>query len=241
MITVENLLKDFGQGPILKDINLTLNEGEVTVIMGPSGSGKSTLLRCLNYLEVPTEGQVMFEDITLIETPAILQAVRQEVAMVFQSFYLFNHMTALENCSLAPRKVLGLSKEVAAQRAEDALVEVGLKDFLHRLPKTLSGGQKQRVAIARALAMNPKVILFDEPTSALDPENVQEVLQTIAALAAKKMTLIVVTHEMGFAKKVADRVIFMDEGNVVEDAKAHSFFIAPKTERARSFIKNLSY
>jgi polar amino acid transport system ATP-binding protein len=241
MITVENVLKDFGQGPILKDVSLTFKEGEVTVIMGPSGSGKSTLLRCLNFLEVPTQGQVMFEDITLIETPTILQSVRQEVAMVFQSFYLFNHMTALENCALAPRKVLGLSKEAAMKRAEEALVEVGLKDFFHRLPKTLSGGQKQRVAIARALAMQPKVILFDEPTSALDPENVQEVLQTIAALAAKKMTLIVVTHEMGFAKKVADRVIFMDEGNVVEDEKAQAFFIAPKTERARNFIKNLSY
>ena len=241
MITVENLMKDFGQGPILNDVNLTFNEGEVTVIMGPSGSGKSTLLRCLNYLEVPTLGQVTYHDITLIETPDILQQVRKEVAMVFQSFYLFNHMTALENCMLAPRKVLGLSKEDAEKKAVDALTEVGLKDFIHRLPKTLSGGQKQRVAIARALAMEPNVILFDEPTSALDPENVQEVLQTIAALAKKKMTMIVVTHEMGFAKKVADRVIFMDEGQVVEDENAKTFFIAPKTERARNFIKNLSF
>ena len=241
MITVENIMKDFGQGPILIDVNLTFQEGEVTVIMGPSGSGKSTLLRCLNYLEVPTEGEVHYQDITLIETPDILQAVRKDVAMVFQSFYLFNHMTALENCMLAPRKVLGLSKEDAEKRAVDALVEVGLKDFMHRLPKTLSGGQKQRVAIARALAMEPKVILFDEPTSALDPENVQEVLETIAALAKKKLTMIVVTHEMGFAKKVADRVIFMDEGQVVEDEKAKTFFLAPKTERARNFIKNLSF
>lgn len=241
MITVENLQKDFGQGPVLNDVSLTFHEGEVTVIMGPSGSGKSTLLRCLNYLEVPTLGHVFYQDITLIETPDILQAVRKDVAMVFQSFYLFNHMTALENCMLAPRKVLGISKEDAEKRAIEALSEVGLKDFIHRLPKTLSGGQKQRVAIARALAMEPKVILFDEPTSALDPENVQEVLETIAALAKKKLTMIVVTHEMGFAKKVADRVIFMDKGQVVEDAKAKTFFLAPKTERARNFIKNLSF
>jgi len=241
MISVHQLMKDFGQGPVLNEVNLTFNEGEVTVIMGPSGSGKSTLLRCLNFLEVPTQGEVIYQDLTLIETPDILEAVRKDVAMVFQSFYLFNHMTALENCMLAPKKVLKVTQETALEKATQALSEVGLKDFIHRLPRTLSGGQKQRVAIARALAMNPKVILFDEPTSALDPENVQEVLQTIAALAQKKMTLIVVTHEMGFAKKVADRVIFMDQGQVVEDAVATEFFKAPKTERARSFIRNLSY
>ena len=241
MITVNNLSKDFGQGNILNNVSLTFLEGEVTVIMGPSGSGKSTLLRCLNYLEVPSTGTVTFENTLLMETPSVLQAVRQDVAMVFQSFYLFNHMTALENCTLAPIKVLGLSKEDAIKRAETSLKEVGLDEFMHRLPKTLSGGQKQRVAIARALSMRPKVILFDEPTSALDPENVQEVLQTIAALAKKKMTLIVVTHEMGFAKKVADRVIFMDQGEVVEDQSATAFFKAPKTARAQSFIQNLSY
>lgn len=239
MIKTKNLYKDYGDGAVLKDINLTFNDHEITVIMGPSGSGKSTLLRCLNYLEVPSQGEVRVGDILLKEEPNILSEVRKNVSMVFQSFHLFNHYTALKNCMIAPMKVLKLSEETARVNAQNALTEVGLSAFINRKPSQLSGGQKQRVAIARSLAMHPDVILFDEPTSALDPENVQEVLQTMASLARKKMTMIIVTHEMQFAKKIADRVIFMENGEVIEDQPARTFFDDPRSEKAKNFIAHL--
>lgn len=239
MIQVSNLAKDFGDGNVLDDINLTFSDQEITVIMGPSGSGKSTLLRTLNFLEVPTQGTVQINDTVLKEDPKVLEAIRQRVAMVFQSFYLFDHLSALKNCALAPKKVLGLSDEAATQRARDGLKEVGMSAFESRKPSQLSGGQKQRVAIARSLAMQPDVILFDEPTSALDPENVGEVLQTMTALAKKNMTMIIVTHEMQFAKNIADRVIFMQDGRVIEDKRATPFFKAPQTKKAQMFLSHL--
>ena len=239
MIKVDRLYKDFGDGNVLNDINLTFADHEITVIMGPSGSGKSTLLRTLNYLEVPTSGSITIGDITLKEDPKILEKIRQNVAMVFQSFYLFDHLSALKNCALAPRKVLKLTEEDAIQRAKASLGEVGMSAFESRKPSQLSGGQKQRVAIARSLAMHPDVILFDEPTSALDPENVDEVLHTMTALAKKKMTMIIVTHEMQFAKNIADRVIFMQDGEVIEDERAKDFFKAPKSEKAKAFLAHI--
>lgn len=239
MIQVKDVAKDFGEGNVLNDINLTFNDQEITVIMGPSGSGKSTLLRCLNYLEVPTQGTVTVQDTVLKEDPKVLENVRKKVAMVFQSFYLFNHLTALKNCTLAPRHVLKLSETDALNRAEGSLSEVGMAGFKSRKPSQLSGGQKQRVAIARSLAMHPDVLLFDEPTSALDPENVGEVLQTMASLAKKNMTMIIVTHEMQFAKRIADRVIFMDQGSVIEDRPAKEFFAAPKSKKAQTFLAHL--
>jgi len=239
MITVKDVTKDFGDGNVLDDINLTFNDHEITVIMGPSGSGKSTLLRCLNYLEVPTNGTITVQDTVLKEDPKVLESVRKKVAMVFQSFYLFNHLTALKNCTLAPRRVLKLSDTDALNRAEDSLSEVGMAAFKNRKPSHLSGGQKQRVAIARSLAMHPDVLLFDEPTSALDPENVGEVLQTMTSLAKKKMTIIIVTHEMQFAKRIADRVIFMDQGSVIEDRPAKDFFAAPASKKAQAFLAHL--
>jgi ABC-type polar amino acid transport system ATPase subunit len=240
MITVENLVKDYGDGAVLKNINLTFNPQEITVIMGPSGSGKSTLLRCLNFLEVPTEGSVNVLDTRLKEDPKVLESIRQRIAMVFQSFYLFDHLSAIDNCALAPRHVLKLSKDESQARALNALKEVGMAEFLQRKPSQLSGGQKQRVAIARALAMNPEVILFDEPTSALDPENVGEVLATMSALTKKHMSMILVTHEMQFAKKIADRIIFMDQGEVIEDRPAVAFFQSPNSDKAKRFLAHLA-
>ena len=240
MITVENLVKDYGDGAVLKTINLTFNPQEITVIMGPSGSGKSTLLRCLNYLEVPTEGTVDVLGTRLKEDPKVLESIRERIAMVFQSFYLFDHLNALDNCALAPRHVLKLSKEESHARANAALQEVGMSEFITRKPSQLSGGQKQRVAIARALAMNPEVILFDEPTSALDPENVGEVLATMSALAKKHMSMILVTHEMQFAKRIADRIIFMDQGEVIEDRPAAAFFQSPNSDKAKRFLAHLA-
>jgi len=240
MITVENLVKDYGDGAVLKTINLTFNPQEITVIMGPSGSGKSTLLRCLNFLEVPTEGTVDVLGTRLKEDPKVLESIRERIAMVFQSFYLFDHLNALDNCALAPRHVLNLSKEESHARANAALQEVGMSEFITRKPSQLSGGQKQRVAIARALAMNPEVILFDEPTSALDPENVGEVLATMSALAKKHMSMILVTHEMQFAKRIADRIIFMDQGEVIEDRPAAAFFQSPNSDKAKRFLAHLA-
>ena len=240
MINVKNLTKDYGDGAVLKNINLSFNEQEITVIMGPSGSGKSTLLRCLNYLEIPTRGDVIYQDTLLKEDPKVLSSVRKEVSMVFQSFHLFNHYSALKNCMIAPMKVLKIQEKEAERIGLNALKEVGLEGFTHRKPSQLSGGQKQRVAIARSLAMNPNVILFDEPTSALDPENVQEVLSTIATLAKKKMTMIIVTHEMQFAKKIADRIIFMENGEVIEDKPAKTFFNNPESQKAKQFLNHLA-
>ncbi len=237
MIVLQNIRKDFGEGNVLKNINLTFNEGEITVIMGPSGSGKSTLLRTLNYLEIPTEGTVTYRDSLLSDTPKVLQTIRRKMAMVFQSFYLFNHLSALKNCALAVEKLTRMSKQEAQEKALSALSKVGMAAFAHRRPSQLSGGQKQRVAIARALSIEPEVILFDEPTSALDPEMVQEVLDVMRSLAAEQRTMIIVTHEVSFAKDVAHRIIFMEDGQVIEDSSAPSFFASPQSDRAKRFLK----
>lgn len=237
MIVLQDVRKDFGEGNVLKNINLTFNEGEITVIMGPSGSGKSTLLRTLNYLEIPTEGSVLYRDTVLKDHPKVLQSVRRKMAMVFQSFYLFNHLSALKNCALATQKITKLPPQEASDRALASLAKVGMAAFAHRRPAQLSGGQKQRVAIARALTMEPEVILFDEPTSALDPEMVQEVLDVMRSLASEQRTMIIVTHEVYFAQDVAHRVIFMENGQVIEDSPAQTFFASPKSDRAKRFLK----
>lgn len=240
MIRVAHLAKDYGDGNVLSDINVTFNDHEITVIMGPSGSGKSTLLRCLNFLEVPSHGDVFFNALQLKEDPRILQEVRKNVAMVFQSFYLYDHLSAIDNCLLAQKKVLKRTDKEARFKALKALKEVGLDSLAHRYPSQLSGGQKQRVAMARSLSMDPEVILLDEPTSALDPENVKEVLITLSALAKKKRTMILVTHEIQFAEKIADRILFMDDGHIIEDQPAEAFFKHPNSLKAQSFIAQLT-
>lgn len=239
MITLENVTKDFGEGLVLKPVNITFEKGEVTVIIGPSGSGKSTLLRTLNYLEVPTTGTVTIGNITISEHPKVLQQIRTKTAMVFQSFHLFNHLTVLENVTLALRQVLKLSKEAANEKAMTKLARVGMDAYHARNVKKLSGGQKQRVAIARALAMEPDVLLFDEPTSALDPEMVGEVVDVIRRISEENITMILVTHEMHLAKEIADRVIFMDQGDIVEDRKKDALFLNPKTKRAQAFLNQM--
>lgn len=241
MIKVNHLSKDFGEGNVLSDITTTFEAGKVTVIIGPSGSGKSTLLRTLNYLEIPTEGVVTFKDITLSDHPKTLQQVRKDMSMVFQSFYLFNHLSVLSNCTLAQKEVLKRDKKAADIIALESLKKVGMDRFAHRKAAQLSGGQKQRVAIARALSMNPGVMLFDEPTSALDPEMVGEVLQVIKKIAQEGITMILVTHEMQFAKDIADRVIFMDDGKIVEDRPHDEIFINPKEERTKQFLSKVHY
>ena len=238
MIDIENLRKSFGDVEVLKGINLTIKEKEVVVIIGPSGSGKSTLLRCMNYLEEPTSGEVSVDGIVL-DGEANINKVREEVGMVFQRFNLWPHKTVLENVMLAPQIVLGQSKEATRARALELLETVGLADKADAYPASLSGGQQQRVAIARALAMEPKVMLFDEPTSALDPEMINEVLDVMVQLARDGMTMMVVTHEMGFAKKVADRVIFVDHGEILENVPKVEFFNAPRSERAQKFLSQI--
>jgi len=239
IIQVKNLYKSFSNLEVLKGINLDLYEGEVLSIIGSSGSGKSTLLRCLNLLEEPTSGDILFEGENITSQSVDLNSLRSKMGMVFQSFNLFNNLNVLENCMLAPMKVLGVSKEEASSKALELLDTVGLKDFAYQNPKQLSGGQKQRVAIARALAMNPKVLLFDEPTSALDPEMVGEVLEVMKDLANKGMTMVVVTHEMSFAKDVSSRVIFMDQGIVLEENIPSQIFSHPKEERTKEFLKRV--
>ncbi|MGP4071552.1 amino acid ABC transporter ATP-binding protein [Piscibacillus sp. B03] len=236
MIKVEHLSKSFGKLEVLHDIKTEIKQGEVVAVIGPSGSGKSTLLRCMNLLESPTGGHVFVdgEDLTVPSTNIL--KVRQKIGMVFQHFHLFPHMKVIDNLTYAPMTVKGLSKKEADERAKKLLDQVGLSDKEYAYPNSLSGGQKQRVAIARALAMEPEVMLFDEPTSALDPEMVKEVLDVIKSLANTGMTMVVVTHEMGFAKEVADRIIFMDYGKIVEEAKPEEFFASAKTERARDFL-----
>lgn len=236
MITIEHVAKTFGDLKVLNDINFTVNEGEVVCIIGPSGSGKSTLLRCINRLEVPTEGKITYcgEDIHAKTTD--IRKIREEVGMVFQKFNLFPLKTILENITMAPVLTKRAGKKEAVETAMELLRKVGLAEKADVYPKTLSGGQQQRVAIARALAMQPKVLLFDEPTSALDPELVGEVLNVMRQLADEGMTMIVVTHEMGFARDVADRVIFMDEGFVAEEGKPEDIFAHPKEERTRKFL-----
>lgn len=237
MIKIEHLAKSFGENVVLKDINEEIKKGEVVVIIGPSGSGKSTLLRCLNLLEKPTEGEVVFEGTSLTGLKEVkLNHLREKMGMVFQNFNLFPHKTVLENMKIAPMKVKGIAEQVAEKTAIELLGKVGLAEKANAFPSSLSGGQQQRVAIARALAMNPDVMLFDEPTSALDPEMVGEVLSVIQDLAESGMTMVVVTHEMGFAKKVADRVLFMDGGYIVEQGVPDEIFNHPKNERTQDFL-----
>lgn len=238
MIEVKHLTKSFGDVQVLKDINLTVKEKEVVVIIGPSGSGKSTVLRCLNYLEKPTGGEIIIDGIQLKEGTN-LNAIRREVGMVFQRFNLFQNMTVLENIMLAPMQVRGKSREEAKEKAMRLLKRVGLENKANAMPDELSGGQQQRVAIARALAMNPLILLFDEPTSALDPEMVKEVLDVMKSLAKEGMTMVVVTHEMGFAKEVGDRCIFVDGGKIVEEGSPEEFFNNPKHPRLKDFLSKI--
>ncbi|MEH7463222.1 amino acid ABC transporter ATP-binding protein [Bacillus thuringiensis] len=239
MIKINNLHKSFGNNEVLKGITTTIGQGEVVAIIGPSGSGKSTFLRCMNLLEVPTSGQICIGDQDVTNPNTNIMEVRQHVGMVFQHFHLFPHMTVLENITYAPLTVKGTAKEEAVKKAEELLEKVGLLEKKDAYPNRLSGGQKQRVAIARALAMEPDVMLFDEPTSALDPEMVKEVLEVMKSLATTGMTMAIVTHEMGFAKEVADRVLFLDGGKLVEDAKPEQFFTAPESKRAQEFLQKM--
>ncbi|WP_406686800.1 amino acid ABC transporter ATP-binding protein [Rossellomorea vietnamensis] len=237
MIKGEQITKSFGKLQVLKGIDFSVEKGEVVALIGPSGSGKSTLLRCLNHLEEPTSGSIYFEE-ALVKGKAI-NKVRQDVGMVFQHFHLFPHMTALENVIYAPVKVKGMNKTEAAKLGTDLLTKVGLKEKCDEYPNRLSGGQKQRVAIARALAMEPKVMLFDEPTSALDPEMVKEVLDVMKSLAHTGMTMIIVTHEMGFAREVADRILFMDDGKIIEEGEPQAFFSNPQSDRGKGFLEKI--
>jgi len=239
VIKVEQITKVFGKNPVLKNISTTIHQGEVVAIIGPSGSGKSTFLRCLNLLEKPTEGKIYIKDQEITNPKVNILEVRKHIGMVFQQFNLFPHMTVLENVTYAPQKVKKLAKGEVEKNAKDLLAKVGLIDKVDSYPSQLSGGQKQRVAIARALAMEPEIMLFDEPTSALDPEMVKEVLDVIKDLAETGMTMVIVTHEMNFAKEVADRVIFIDDGAILEDAEPHQFFNEPKSERAKDFLSKL--
>ena len=238
MIEIKGLKKSFGDLQVLKGIDLNIDEREVVVIIGPSGSGKSTLLRCINFLEEPTGGTITVDGIPL-DSDANINKVREEVGMVFQRFNLFPHMTVLQNITLAPMKVRKMNKSRAEQTAQDLLDRVGLGDKAEAYPNQLSGGQQQRVAIARALAMNPKVMLFDEPTSALDPEMVGEVLDVMQRLAERGMTMIVVTHEMGFAREVGTRLLFVDGGYIVEQGKPKEVFENPKEERTKLFLSKI--
>lgn len=239
IIEISNLRKAFGSQEVLKDINLRVEEGEVICLIGSSGSGKSTLLRCINLLEQPDGGSILFNDVDILSRKVNLNKLRTEIGMVFQSFNLFKNLTVLGNLMLAPVKVLKVKKEEARVRALENLRKVGMEEFAERSPETLSGGQKQRVAIARALAMNPKLLLFDEPTSALDLEMVGEVLEVMKELAASGMTMIVVTHEMSFAREVASRVIFMDQGIILEEGAPEEILKNPKEARTQEFLKRI--
>ncbi len=238
MIDIENLHKSYGEVQVLKGIDLSIKEKEVVVIIGPSGSGKSTLLRCMNYLEEPTQGTVSVDGI-LLDGEANINKVREEVGMVFQRFNLFPHMTVLQNIMLAPVKVRHEPKEEAEKAARRLLERVGLADKAENYPTQLSGGQQQRVAIARALAMKPKVMLFDEPTSALDPEMVGEVLDVMRKLAEEGMTMVIVTHEMGFAREVGDRLLFVDDGRIIEQGQPKEVFEHPREERTKLFLSKV--
>ncbi|HHZ12129.1 MAG TPA: amino acid ABC transporter ATP-binding protein [Acholeplasmataceae bacterium] len=239
IIEIKNLRKAFGGQEVLKDINLKVEEGEVICLIGSSGSGKSTLLRCVNLLEIPDGGSIVFNGTDILSQKVNLNKLRTEIGMVFQNFNLFRNLTVLGNLILAPMKVLKMKKEEAVSRARENLRKVGMEEFAERSPETLSGGQRQRVAIARALTMNPKVMLFDEPTSALDPEMVGEVLEVMKDLAASGMTMIVVTHEMSFAKEVATRVIFMDQGIILEEGAPEEILTNPQEARTKEFLKRI--
>lgn len=244
MIKTINLQKKYDELSVLKGISTEIKKGEIVAVIGPSGSGKSTFLRCLNLMEQPTAGEVFFKEQSLTEKQlkeTEIDEIRQHIGMVFQHFNLFPNMTVLENIILAPMKLKGLSKEVASQKAEDLLKKVGLLDKRDIYPNKLSGGQKQRVAIARALAMEPEVMLFDEPTSALDPEMVKEVLLVIQDLAKSELTTVIVTHEMNFAKKIATRVLFIDQGVIVEEGTPVELFESPKKQRTKEFLDQITF
>ena len=239
MINVENLSKNFGDLKVLKNISTTVNKGEVISIIGPSGSGKSTFLRCINKLEEPTEGHIYIDGMDLMDKNTDINKIRERVGMVFQHFNLFPNMTVLENLTLSPIMVKKESKEEAEKYASYLLEKVGLSDKANSYPTQLSGGQKQRIAIARALAMKPEVILFDEPTSALDPEMIKEVLDVMRDLAKEGMTMLIVTHEMGFARNVGNRILFMDNGEIIEDCSPKDFFENPTNERIKDFLNKV--
>ncbi len=239
VIKVEGITKDFGPLTVLKGISTSIQKGEVVAVIGPSGSGKSTFLRCLNGLEEATTGSITIQDQTITDQQTNILNVRQSIGMVFQHFNLFPHMTVLDNVAYAPKKVKGYDEAKAKSLATTLIERVGLGDKLDDFPNRLSGGQKQRVAIARALAMEPEIMLFDEPTSALDPEMVKEVLDVMKGLAESGMTMVVVTHEMNFAKEVADRIIFLDDGYLIEEGDPHTFFSYPKSDRAKQFLEKI--
>ena len=239
MINVENLSKNFGDLKVLKNISTTINKGEIISIIGPSGSGKSTFLRCINKLEEPTEGHIYIDGMDLMDKKTDINKIRERVGMVFQHFNLFPNMTVLENLTLSPIMVKKESKEEAEKYALYLLEKVGLSDKVSSYPTQLSGGQKQRIAIARALAMKPEVILFDEPTSALDPEMIKEVLDVMRDLAKDGMTMLIVTHEMGFARNVGNRILFMDNGEIIEDCSPKDFFENPTNERIKDFLNKV--
>lgn len=239
VIHIENLHKSFGDLQVLNGISLDVEKGNIIAIIGPSGSGKSTLLRCINMLEIPSAGSITVCGCEITQKGAPVREIRQKVGMVFQHFNLFDHMTIMKNMIFAPMRVKKISKEEATAKAMELLKRVGLEDKANVYPITLSGGQKQRVAIARALAMDPGIILFDEPTSALDPEMVAEVLDVIKELAQTGITMLLVTHEMGFAREVADRILFMDDSVIIEDAAPDEFFSNPKSERAKKFLSKM--
>lgn len=236
VISIQNLSKTFGTNEVLKDISFEVKQGEVVTIIGSSGSGKSTLLRCVNLLEKPTSGKIYYNGQNILEHDKSIYEYRTHVGMVFQQFNLFNNLNVLENCIVGPMKVLKKSKEEAEKIAKEFLEKVGMSAYINAKPRQLSGGQKQRVAIARALSMQPDVLLFDEPTSALDPEMVNEVLETMKSLAHTGLTMIVVTHEMGFAKEVSDRVVFMDKGVIAEEGTPEQIFENPQVDRTKEFL-----
>ncbi len=238
IISIKNLKKNYGSNHVLKDIDIDIEEGEVVVIVGSSGSGKSTFLRCLNLLEEPTSGEIIVDGVKITDKKTDLNKLRREVGMVFQQFNLFPNYSVIENIKLAPKKLRKVSDKAITKKARELLNDVGLLNKAKAMPNSLSGGQKQRVAIARALAMEPKIMLFDEPTSALDPEMIGEVLDVIREVAEKGMTMVIVTHEMKFAREVGTRMIFLDKGVIIEDGKPSEVMDNPKTERARQFFSN---
>lgn len=239
MLQIKNLSKKFGDKTVLKNIDLEIKQGEIVVIIGPSGSGKSTLLRCINALELPDGGAILYKNKPVDGHSKSIDQVRQQMGMVFQQFNLFPHMSVLDNITFAPIKVKGETEEAVKERAQGLLDKVHLADKALAYPSNLSGGQKQRVAIARALAMEPEIMLFDEPTSALDPEMVGEVLEVMKDLAKEGMTMVIVTHEMGFAKEVGTRILFLDEGEIIEDQEPVRFFQQPTSERAQDFLRKV--
>ncbi|MFY0692560.1 MAG: amino acid ABC transporter ATP-binding protein [Paracoccaceae bacterium] len=239
LISIRNVSKYFGEFQALKNVSLDIGAGERTVICGPSGSGKSTLIRCINRLEKHEKGQIIVDGVTLSDAPQTLEKIRSTVGMVFQQFNLFPHLSVLENLTLGPRRVYGLSVKDANARAMKYLERVRIPDQAQKFPRHLSGGQQQRVAIARSLCMEPRILLFDEPTSALDPEMISEVLDVMTELAGSGMTMIVVTHEMGFARRVADHMVFMDQGEIVEAAPPETFFTAPESQRCKTFLNQI--